>query len=156
MTADGRSASTGKEGPLLGRDAGAIVPDDAPVLQMDKAQFDHTGHMILTYSKPALLIDPTFRQFTRGGLPDIVLVGTIQTDEPARGWITIPFPPVIPQGEVTYFFDPANSGWQNEFSYVMGKWAESGIAAAVSDHVAASRWSDTLTFTIPWDERPGR
>ncbi|WP_420367155.1 hypothetical protein [Curtobacterium sp. L1-20] len=155
MTADGHSALTGKEAALQARAAGAPVPDDAPVLQTDETQFDHAGHMILTCSNPPLLLDPTFRQFAPGGLPDIVLVGTIQTDEPARGWITIPFPQGMPPGEATYFFDPDNSDWQDGFEHAKEQWAQSDVAAAVADHVAAGGWADTLSFALPWDEHPG-
>jgi hypothetical protein len=154
MTAYGRCAVTGREGALKAQEAGVAVPDDAPVLQTDETQFDHAGHMIVSCNSPALLCDPTFRQFSPGGLPDIVILGTVQSDEPARGWITIPFPPGRPQGNVTYFFDAANSGWQEGFEYAKGKWAESEVAAAVADHVAARGWGDTLSFAIPWDEQP--
>lgn len=154
MTAGGHCAVAGREGALQAREAGLDVPDDAPVLETDETQFDHAGHMIVSCNSPALLCDPTFRQFSPGGLPDIVIVGTVQSAEPARGWITIPFPQGRPEGDVTYFFDPANSGWQVGFEYAKDKWAEGEVAAAVADHVAAGRWGDTLSFAIPWDEQP--
>ena len=154
MTADGHCAIAGKRGAVEAREAGVAVPDDAPALQTDETQFDHAGHMIVSCNDPAVLCDPTFRQFSPGGLPDTVILGTVQSAEPARGWITIPFPQGRPEGEVTYFFDPSNSGWQEGFEYAKGKWAESDVAAAVAGHVADGGWGDTLSFAIPWDEQP--
>ena len=155
LAPDGSCAAIGVEGAAQGRLAGATVPSDAPMLATDETQFERAGHMVVTSKNPPMILDPTFRQLAPSGLPDIVTGGAVASVTPEFGRVTMHLPAGVGAGEVTYFFDDGNTGWQEGFAHAKQSWAASGVPSAVASHVAAGGWGNSLPFALPWDQHPG-
>ncbi|NJI58605.1 hypothetical protein HCX50_04080 [Microbacterium oxydans] len=97
----------------------------------DGSEFQRAGHLIAVYSDadPGFLLDPSFGQFVRAGLPDTVVVDAFEPGEP--DWRV----DIGDSATVLYLMDPTNSGWQDAFRSVA---ARSDVAAAeIASHLRA-------------------
>lgn len=123
----------------------AGFPDDT-----SERSFERAGHMILTSRTLSMIFDPTFRQFSKDGLPDVPISGSVPETHPSTGELVIEFG----EGrfEVTYFFDDANVGWQEGFEWAKAQWAE--VASQLSSDLRSGGTAETMTFEIPWEEQP--
>lgn len=77
----------------------------------DGSEFQRAGHLIATLEQPAILIDPTFGQFTTAGLPDLVPVEAY--DPTAEHWW------LEAEGvNILYIVADDNQDWQDSYRAV--------------------------------------
>jgi len=115
------------------------------------SSFPRAGHLILTNDALSMVFDPTFRQFSKDGLPEIIVAGKVRSTRPSTGRLNV----TLGDGQVTvaYFFDDENTGWQAGVAAVQPQWAS--VADRLATHIRGGGTAATLDFVIPWDEHPG-
>lgn len=117
---------------------------------ISESNFKRAGHMVVTSDQLSMIFDPTFRQFAREGLPDAIVAGPIVETRPPEGKVILD----LHSGrvEITYFFDDANTGWQEAFDAVLPEWAS--VADHLASHIRSGGSAANMGFEIPWDEQP--
>lgn len=93
------------------------------------SEFRNAGHIVAIDRRRNLLLDPTFGQFARMGMPDLVPVITIDTT--ATEWMHATPDDV----NILYIHDEANHGWQDV--YEEGVPTVLSVAAEISEHLKA-------------------
>lgn len=101
----------------------------------DGSEFQRAGHLIAVHADPDFLMDPSFGQFTRAGLPDTVIVTAFESKEP--DWRI----DIDQDSSVLYLMDPTNTGWQDSFD--MAKTRSGTAAAEIASHLRAGGRPDT-------------
>lgn len=96
----------------------------------DGSEFQRAGHLVATFERPFVLIDPTFEQFSAVGFPKVAPVVTIPRGE---GEVVIEGP----NFQAVYLFDDDNKGWQASFAQVRD--ASREVAHDIADHLKAGR-----------------
>ncbi|GAA4784117.1 hypothetical protein [Microbacterium gilvum] len=103
-----------------------LVPIGA---QVGDAAFDDAGHIVAIDRTRGLLLDPTFGQFTKAGMPDLVPVFPIDLS-------TTEWAHAAPQDvNILYLHAPTNAGWQA--AYADASTSVLGVAADIRRHLAA-------------------
>jgi hypothetical protein len=122
------------------------VPTD-----LSERSFARAGHMIVTSDQLSMFFDPTFRQFSKNGLPDLIVAGKVAQTRPPSGRISVG----LHNGrvQISYFFDDANTGWQDGVDAVTAGWAS--VADELASHIRSGGSAATIGFEIPWEEHPG-
>jgi len=115
------------------------------------ASFERAGHMVVTSDLHSMFFDPTFRQFSRDGLPDVIVAGKVTSVHPVDNRLNV----ALDGGRVNvaYFFDDENAGWQDGFNAVLPQWGS--VAEELASQLRRGGTARTLGFEIPWDEHPG-
>jgi hypothetical protein len=92
----------------------------------DGSEFQRAGHLVATLNNPGILLDPTFGQFVRAGLPDVVPVQRFTSTDPdvlvEESW-----------GRALYIFDDVNQGWQASYEAVRQNL--SAAALVLAEHI---------------------
>ncbi|THG32892.1 hypothetical protein [Naasia lichenicola] len=112
-----------------------IAPDNPA---MDGSEFQRAGHMVVSVGDPALVLDPTFRQFAFAGLPPVSLVASVADDAPATGYWHLD----LAGFSVTYFIEDGNSGWQEVFARILPEWRP--LARELAEHLRLGRSAERV------------
>jgi hypothetical protein len=116
------------------------------------SSFERAGHMIVTSKHLSMFFDPTFQQFAHDGFPPAPIAGRVADTDPGDPTLTIEM--LKGRVEVTYYFDDANTGWQDGVDYAMHEWTS--VAESLASHIRAGGTAADMPFQIPWDEQPAR
>jgi hypothetical protein len=119
---------------------------------VSEKSFERAGHMILTSTHLSMIFDPTFQQFAVEGLPPTPIAGKVSTTNPEDQTLTIEM--LSGRIEITYYFDDANTGWQDGVAFAMGGWAP--VAERLASHIRSGGTATDMPFKIPWEEQPVR
>lgn len=108
----------------------------------DGSEFQRAGHLIAVHagSDPGFLLDPSFGQFARAGLPDTFVVDAFDPAEP--DWRV----DINGQATVLYLMDPKNLGWQGAFDAL--KTRSEAAAAEIASHLRAGGQPHTHGFIL--------
>lgn len=106
---------------------GSLVVPEVTAAVPDGSEFQRAGHMVAVHSDPDFLLDPSFGQFTRAGLPDTVVVDAFDAVEP--DWRV----DIGEHATVLYLMDPMNSGWQEAYAAVSA--ASQDAAVEIARHL---------------------
>lgn len=106
-------------GPRSGGEVVAAIPDGS--------EFQRAGHLIAVHSDPDFLLDPSFGQFVRAGLPDTVVVDAFESAEP--DWRV----DIGDHATVLYLMDAMNGGWQEAYAAVSA--ASQDAAVEIARHL---------------------
>jgi hypothetical protein len=112
-----------------------IAPDNPA---MDGSEFQRAGHMVVGFDAPAMVLDPTLRQFSIVGLPPVSLVAAVSADAPSTGYWHLD----LRGFSVTYFIEDGNTGWQDVFAHALSEWQP--LARELAGHLRAGRTADDL------------
>lgn len=88
---------------------GVTAAPEVTAAAPDGSEFQRAGHMVAVHSEPDFIVDPSFGQFTRAGLPDTVVVDAFEAREP--DWRV----DIGEHATVLYLMDPTNNGWQEAY-----------------------------------------
>jgi hypothetical protein len=147
-TETGRVAATGTAGGAVAENLGVTVIGATDGVAEDS--FARAGHMIVTSEQLSMFFDPTFRQFTKDGLPDMIVAGRVAETHPSDGRLNVDLD--YGRVAVAYFFDDANTGWQDGVDAVLPEWAS--VADRLASHLRSGGSAATMGFAIPWEEQP--
>lgn len=88
--------------------------------ELDAHEFLRAGHMVVTLDEPAMVFDPTFRQFSRNGLPMTSIAANIPSTHPddCKWQLKVATLGLF----VTYFIEDENRGWQDTFDTRVEGW----------------------------------
>lgn len=106
---------------------GPTVDAEVVAASPDGSEFQRAGHLVAVHNDPGFLLDPSFGQFVRAGLPDTVVVDAFDSAEP--DWRV----DIGDRATVLYLMDPTNGGWQEAYAAVSA--ASEGPAAEIARHL---------------------
>mgnify|MGYP007125776268 FL=1 len=106
---------------------GTIVEAEVVAAAPDESEFQRAGHLIAVHNDPDFLLDPSFGQFVRAGLPDTVVVDAFESAEP--DWRV----DIGDDVTVLYLMDPMNGGWQEAYAAVSA--ASQDAAVDIARHL---------------------
>jgi len=108
---------------------GATVEPTMVGEPLNGSEFDNAGHIVAIDWERNLLLDPTFGQFTKAGMPDLVPV--IGIDPGETEWL-YPSPDDV---NILYIHDASNGGWRE--SYDAASPTIRSVAASIAAHLDA-------------------
>lgn len=106
---------------------GAAVDPEVTAAAPDGSEFQRAGHLVAVHSDPDFILDPSFGQFVRAGLPDAIVVDAFDSAEP--DWRV----DIGDQATVLYLMDMKNGGWQE--AYAATSAASQDAAAEIARHI---------------------
>lgn len=121
------SVVTGRIAADYAKKLGASEPSGNLGAAPDGSEFQRAGHMVAILENPAVLFDPTFGQFTRAGMPDVVPCNAVDLGEPAW-WVD-----VAPGVLAVYLTDSDNPDGQELFELALSR--VQNMAAEVAEHL---------------------
>ncbi|MDR6143389.1 hypothetical protein QE375_002943 [Microbacterium foliorum] len=94
------------------------------------SEFQRAGHLVATFGRPFILIDPTFEQFSAAGFPKVAPVVAIL---PGEGEVLLEGPDF----QAVCLFDDENGDWQDSFEKVREASREVGLD--IANHLKAGQ-----------------
>lgn len=119
---------------------------------VSQSSFERAGHLIVTCKHLSMIFDPTFAQFAVEGLPPTPIAGKVSNTHPEDQTLVVEM--LNGRIEITYYFDDANTGWQDGVAVAVTDW--SSVAERLTSHIRSGGSASDMTFEIPWEEQPAR
>ncbi|WP_341953640.1 hypothetical protein [Salinibacterium sp. TMP30] len=121
-------------------------------LDRQAQQLDTLTHMIVTSKHLSMIFDPTFQQFAAEGLLPTPIAGKVFGTHPEDQTLVIEM--LNGRIEITYYFDDANTGWQDGVAFVMPGWSPE--SERLASHIRSGGSAADMPFEIPWEDQPAR
>jgi hypothetical protein len=123
--ATGAGTVVGAKATAYAKSIGATVGDDTA---LNKNGWGDAGHVLVALENPAMVFDPTFKQFSRVGLPDFSLAGQVETVSPEDGVWEFEDPDT--DTVIRYFLDDSDQTWRPAFDALVETFQPTAVGIA--------------------------
>lgn len=103
-------------------------PEGMAIQSANEELWNGAGHLVVSVASLNMVFDPTFRQFSRSGMPEFSFAGSVESTEPADGIWAFELDEI--DLSIQYVLVASDDSWRASYARVFDEWEYAATSIA--------------------------